>query len=135
MSARTPVLALQPIRPPRQVTLVVPLPAKLVAASAVPALSGWVAVVAQVAAPDAGSSSLVVSGVSATLASGALAYVARQFSAGNLVHRNSAKAETELTKLVEAMTELIKDAHRREDVFHQLLLGRSGPDVINRGDR
>lgn len=102
----------------------VPIPAKLLAATAMPAVVGWVDVLAQATTPDPGSSSLVVSGVSATLASGALAYVARQFSAGNLVHRDSAKAETELARLAGSLTDLLKDAQRREDAYHQLLLGR-----------
>lgn len=100
---------------------------RLMSVVAAPTVLGWLSVLAQVGAPDVsgGGSSIVISGVAASAASAALAYMARQLASGNLVHKSSAAAEKKLEELAIRVEGALADSAKREDVYVQMLVGRA----------
>ena len=72
-----------------------------------------------------------ISGGAATIAVGALAYIAKQFAGGNLVARDTAAAEAQLARtnaqlvdLIADVTKVVRESARREDILVDELRAR-----------
>ena len=100
-------------------------PFKIVVAA--PALLGWGAFASVLAQTESvpGGTSVVISGVAASAASAALAYMARQLASGNLVHRSTAEAERRYEELAKKSTAALEDSSKREEVYVQMLVRRA----------
>lgn len=73
-----------------------------------------------------------VQGGSATLAVGALAYIAKLFAQGKLVARDSAEAEKKLAETNAELVDIIKTSAIREDrLFDMLIREHGGHDRHN----
>lgn len=69
-----------------------------------------------------------VQGGSATLAVGALAYIAKLFAQGKLVARDSAEAEKKLAETNAELVDIIKASTLREDRLFDVLIREHGND-------
>ena len=100
-------------------------PFKIVLAA--PVLLGWSAFATILAQTESvpGGTSVVISGVAASAASAALAYMARQLASGNLVHRSTAEAERRYEELAKKSTAALEDSSKREEVYVQMLVRRA----------
>lgn len=65
-----------------------------------------------------------ISGASSLSAVGALVYIAKQFGNGSLVARQPAEAEQKLARIADDLSELVKSAHRREELLIEELRRR-----------
>lgn len=94
---------------------------------AAPAVAGWGSFATVLAQTESvpGGTSVVISGVAASAASAALAYMARQLASGNLVHRSTADAEKRLEDLSERVSRALEESSRREDAHLEMLFRRA----------
>lgn len=98
-----------------------------------PLLAGWVAVygtsaqaiaaIAAIAATGASSASAgdIISAGSSVSAAGALIYIVKKMTDGQLVARDPARVESQVVDLAESNATMTNEAHKREDRLHQIL--------------
>jgi hypothetical protein len=72
---------------------------------------------------DAGPIPAYTSAGATATAVAALVYVARQMVAGNLVAKDSAKTEAKLAEALATVTQLLEEAHKREERLFNYVSG------------
>ena len=75
----------------------------------------------QISGSGGADSGLMISGAATTATATALVYVVRQIATGQLVHREPIAAESSLTALVDRVTDLAEQAHKREEQYESML--------------